>query len=135
MRAAALAGRHSRAARPGSHARGHGLAADCRALSEPGRDTADAGGATQPSRRGGHERWSGERSGDGGSTGGGIGRILALAEALAGYYLFHAARADLLRRLGRDGAAIGFGCRALSLTENAVERRYLGRRLAEVAPA
>ena len=65
----------------------------------------------------------------------GLAMVEALAEALDGYYLFHAARADLLRRLGRDGAAAEAYRRALSLTGNAVERRYLGRRLVEVAPA
>jgi RNA polymerase sigma-70 factor (ECF subfamily) len=48
------------------------------------------------------------------------------------YYLFHAARADLLRRMGNsDQALVEYG-RALKLTTNAVERRYLRRRLAEL---
>ncbi|HXJ93991.1 MAG TPA: RNA polymerase sigma factor [Terriglobia bacterium] len=53
---------------------------------------------------------------------------------LASYYLFHAARADILRRLGRSPEAADAYRRALSLTANAVERRYLRRRLHEVAP-
>ena len=53
---------------------------------------------------------------------------------LDSYYLFHAARADILRRLGRSPEAAEAYRRALSLTANAVERRYLRRRLHEVAP-
>ena len=54
-------------------------------------------------------------------------------EALEGYQHFHSARADLLRRLGRaDEAAMAYA-RALELATNAVERRFLRRRLAEVA--
>ena len=51
---------------------------------------------------------------------------------LDAYYLYHAARADLLRRLGRRLEAAAAYRRARSLTTNAVERRYLHRRLAEV---
>ena len=52
--------------------------------------------------------------------------------ALDGYHLFHAARADLLRRVGRrDEAARAYG-RALDLASNQTERRFLARRLAEV---
>ncbi len=50
---------------------------------------------------------------------------------LDSYYLYHAARADILRRLGRSAAAIQAYNQALSLTANAVERRYLRRRLSE----
>jgi RNA polymerase sigma-70 factor, ECF subfamily len=53
---------------------------------------------------------------------------------LDSYYLFHAARADILRRLGRSPEGAEAYRRALSLTANAVERRYLRRRLHEVAP-
>jgi len=56
----------------------------------------------------------------------------ALASALDGYHLYHAARADLLRRAGRSGDAAAAYRRALALTANAVERAYLERRLAEV---
>jgi RNA polymerase sigma-70 factor (ECF subfamily) len=49
------------------------------------------------------------------------------------YALYHAARADLLRRHGQFAEAIAAYDRALSLTGNAVERRYLRRRLAECA--
>ena len=63
---------------------------------------------------------------------------LALAEELApdldGYYLFHSARADLLRRLDRpEEAAIAYR-RALELTTNPHERAFLERRLGEVGP-
>jgi RNA polymerase sigma-70 factor (ECF subfamily) len=46
------------------------------------------------------------------------------------YYLLHSARADLLRRLGRDDEAAAAYRRALELATNPVERRFLERRLA-----
>jgi RNA polymerase sigma-70 factor, ECF subfamily len=49
------------------------------------------------------------------------------------YHLLHAARADLLRRLGRLVEAEAAYRRALALVENEPERRYLDRRLAELA--
>lgn len=52
--------------------------------------------------------------------------------ALDGYHLYHAARADLLRRLARKEEAIASYQFALSLTANAIERRYLRRRLEEL---
>jgi RNA polymerase sigma-70 factor, ECF subfamily len=57
-----------------------------------------------------------------------------VADPLRDYRWFHAARADLLRRLGRLSEATAAYTRALELTENAPERAYLQRRLAEVAP-
>jgi RNA polymerase sigma-70 factor (ECF subfamily) len=52
--------------------------------------------------------------------------------ALQNYYLFHASRADLLRRLRRfDEAAAAYET-ALSLTTNRVEQNYIQRRLAEI---
>ncbi|CAB1079874.1 RNA polymerase ECF-type sigma factor [Olavius algarvensis Delta 1 endosymbiont] len=52
--------------------------------------------------------------------------------AITGYYLFHAARADLLRRSGRlDEAKVAYQ-NALSLTRNDVERAYLQRRIHEI---
>jgi len=60
-----------------------------------------------------------------------IHRLGASGE-LDSYYLYHAARADLLRRIGHRDAALAAYDRALSLTINAVERRYLRRRLAEL---
>ena len=44
---------------------------------------------------------------------------------LDGYHLFHAARADLLRRLGRHDAAAEAYDAALALVGNAAERRFL----------
>ena len=55
--------------------------------------------------------------------------------ALDAYYLYHAARADLLRRLSRKKEAIAAYRDALSLTANAVERRYLRRRVNELGEA
>jgi RNA polymerase sigma-70 factor, ECF subfamily len=54
------------------------------------------------------------------------------AEALAGYHLLHATRADLLRRLGRSADAAAAYRRALELAGNPVERAFLERRLDEV---
>ncbi len=51
------------------------------------------------------------------------------------YHLFHAIRADLLRRLGRDGEAASAYAAAIALTENASERRFLERRLEQVRGA
>jgi RNA polymerase sigma-70 factor, ECF subfamily len=52
---------------------------------------------------------------------------------LDGYYLFHAIRADLLRRLGRDAeAALAYDA-AIARTENTAERDFLQRRRQEVA--
>jgi RNA polymerase sigma-70 factor (ECF subfamily) len=51
---------------------------------------------------------------------------------LEGYHLYHAARADLLRRLGRGPeAGIAYEA-ALALATNPVERRFLERRLEEL---
>jgi RNA polymerase sigma-70 factor (ECF subfamily) len=63
---------------------------------------------------------------------------LALIDALAatgyleGYHLLHAARGDLLRRLGSGAAAAKCFARALELATNSSERRFLERRLREV---
>jgi RNA polymerase sigma-70 factor (ECF subfamily) len=51
---------------------------------------------------------------------------------LDGYHLFHAARADLLRRLGRDREASKAYDDALALVGNASERRFLEARRAVV---
>jgi RNA polymerase sigma-70 factor (ECF subfamily) len=60
--------------------------------------------------------------------------IDALAEAsdLDNYHLLHAARADLLRRIGSSEEAAKSYKRALTLATNDSERRYLDRRLGEV---
>ena len=52
--------------------------------------------------------------------------------ALAGYSYFHAARADLLRRLERWSESLTAYHRALQLTTNGPERSFLARRLASV---
>jgi RNA polymerase sigma-70 factor, ECF subfamily len=63
---------------------------------------------------------------------------LALIDALAatgdldGYHLLHAARGDLLRRIGSKAAAAKSFARALQLATNSSERRFLERRLREV---
>ena len=51
---------------------------------------------------------------------------------LADYHLAHSARADLCRRLGRSTQAIASYERALALTRQEPERRFLQRRLAEL---
>ena len=57
-----------------------------------------------------------------------------LEKALRDYYLFHAARADLLRRAGRlNEASVAYNL-ALGLCQNERERVFLRRRLAEVLP-
>jgi RNA polymerase sigma-70 factor (ECF subfamily) len=64
---------------------------------------------------------------------------LAMADALAAegrlsdYVYLHSTRADLLRRLGRWTEAADAYRRAARLATNAAERRFLERRLAEVA--
>jgi RNA polymerase sigma-70 factor (ECF subfamily) len=57
--------------------------------------------------------------------------------ALADYHLFHAARADVLRRMGRREESAKSYARAVELAGNDSERRFLQRRLDEVniAPA
>jgi RNA polymerase sigma-70 factor, ECF subfamily len=51
---------------------------------------------------------------------------------LESYHLYHAARADLLRRMERKAEALESYHRGLALTTNAVEVRYLRRRIAEL---
>jgi RNA polymerase sigma-70 factor (ECF subfamily) len=71
----------------------------------------------------------------------GIERGLSMVEEIAasgelnGYYLLHAARADLLRRIGRAREAEESYRRALELVSNEVERRYLQRRVSSLAEA
>jgi RNA polymerase sigma-70 factor (ECF subfamily) len=65
---------------------------------------------------------------------------LALIEALVAtgdlddYHLLHAARADLLRRIGSAAEAAKSYERALALVTNGSERRFLERRLHELQP-
>ena len=60
-----------------------------------------------------------------------IDRILARRE-LTDYHLAHTARADLCRRLGRTADAVSAYERALALTTQAPQRRFIERRLAEL---
>jgi RNA polymerase sigma-70 factor, ECF subfamily len=57
---------------------------------------------------------------------------LAASNHLNDYHLLHAARADLLRRLGSLDEAAKSYARALALVTNDSERRFLERRLREV---
>lgn len=63
---------------------------------------------------------------------------LALIDALAAtgdldrYHLLHAARADLLRRLGSSDEAAKSYATAIGLSTNDAERRFLERRRREV---
>ena len=76
-----------------------------------------------------------------------LNRAVALAEAVSpeaglaslegldgldAYHYFHAARADLLRRLGRRAEARAAYERALALAHSEPERRFLARRVAEL---
>jgi RNA polymerase sigma-70 factor (ECF subfamily) len=54
---------------------------------------------------------------------------------LASWHYLPAARADLLRRLGRDAEAVTAYRAALELVPDGPERGYLERRLHEVEPA
>ena len=56
----------------------------------------------------------------------------SLAEALAGYHLYHSTRADLLRRAGLVDEAAEAYERARGLTRNGAEHDFLDRRLGEL---
>jgi RNA polymerase sigma-70 factor (ECF subfamily) len=58
---------------------------------------------------------------------------LEATDALAGYYLLPATRADLLRRLGRHADAANSYRQALELATTDAERGYLARRLADAS--
>ena len=58
-----------------------------------------------------------------------LAEVDELAEALDGYHLFHATRAELLRALGRTADARAADGRALELTGNPAERALLTKRL------
>jgi RNA polymerase sigma-70 factor (ECF subfamily) len=57
---------------------------------------------------------------------------LAVTGELDSYHLLHAARADLLRRMGSSSEAARSYIRALELVTSDSERRFLERRLQEV---
>jgi RNA polymerase sigma-70 factor (ECF subfamily) len=54
---------------------------------------------------------------------------LGVSGELEKYYLFHAARADILRRMGRLEDAVAAYRRALDLTGNRIEQEFLKRRI------
>jgi RNA polymerase sigma-70 factor (ECF subfamily) len=62
----------------------------------------------------------------------GLARLEPLAEPLAAYHPFHAARAELLRRAGEDRAARGAYDRAIALASNGRERAAIERRRASL---
>jgi RNA polymerase sigma-70 factor, ECF subfamily len=70
-----------------------------------------------------------------------VAEVQGLTEALAAvdrldlpdYYLFHAIRADLLRRLGRDMEAKRAYATAIALSDNAAEKTFLHRRCEALA--
>jgi RNA polymerase sigma-70 factor (ECF subfamily) len=59
----------------------------------------------------------------------GLDLLLRLEEEADGFYPYHAARADLLRRTGQYEAAADAYERAVALCTNSAERAYLQRRL------
>ena len=62
----------------------------------------------------------------------GLSLIDATRGSLQNYYLFHASRADLLRRLHRYDEATAAYITSLSLTTNQVEQNYIRRRIEEI---
>ncbi len=62
----------------------------------------------------------------------GLCLLYPLRETLAGYYPYHVALADLLRRTNQREAAADAYERALELSQNKLERAYLQRRLNEI---
>jgi RNA polymerase sigma-70 factor (ECF subfamily) len=66
----------------------------------------------------------------------GLTRIdqVGAAGGLESYHLFHAARADILRRLGRHHEAADAYREAMRLATNHVEQEYLRRRLSQLVP-
>jgi RNA polymerase sigma-70 factor (ECF subfamily) len=63
----------------------------------------------------------------------GLRALTALDDALLDYQPYHAARADLLARAGQPQAAFDAYSRAVELTTNAVERRFLEQQRAELS--
>jgi RNA polymerase sigma-70 factor, ECF subfamily len=70
---------------------------------------------------------------DGAAAGVAIVEAILQRGDLSDYRFAHAARADLYRRLGRADVARASYERALALTRQEPERRFLERRLAELA--
>lgn len=69
---------------------------------------------------------------DGPATGLALLDQLESQKAIQAYYLYHAARADLHRRLGNHKEAIDAYQRALGLTQQGPEQRFLSRRLSQL---
>ncbi|RKN47951.1 RNA polymerase sigma factor [Micromonospora endolithica] len=61
-----------------------------------------------------------------------LDEVDALADRLAGYHLWHAARADLLAALDRRSEALAAARRALELATNPAERELMSRRVGEL---
>lgn len=60
----------------------------------------------------------------------GLSELESLGDRLDGYHLYHAARGELLRRVGHPAESVAANRRALALTENPGERRLLEERIA-----
>jgi RNA polymerase sigma-70 factor (ECF subfamily) len=60
-------------------------------------------------------------------------QLIEQIEGLDRFHLLHAPRADLLKRLGRTDEAQAAYARALELASNPAERRFLRKRLRELA--
>jgi RNA polymerase sigma-70 factor (ECF subfamily) len=56
-----------------------------------------------------------------------------LEDSLSGYHLFHATRADLLRRMGRSEEAVASYRQAYLLAGNEAERQFLARRISSLS--
>jgi RNA polymerase sigma-70 factor (ECF subfamily) len=61
-----------------------------------------------------------------------LDEVDALVDRLAGYHLWHAARADLLAMLDRPSEALAAAERALELATNPAERELMSRRVGEL---
>ncbi len=68
-----------------------------------------------------------------GSIEDGLRRMDELNGSLDQYYLFHASRADLLRRLNRNAESASAYRQAAALASNQIERDFLNRRLRSVS--
>ena len=113
--------------------RGTGPAGGERRWGEAGDREGGAGGAESG---GGRERSGAGASGMRGGPAAGLAAVDAILDRgeLKDYRLAHAARAEFCRRLGRTAEARTSFERALALTRQEPERRFLERRLAEIGP-
>jgi RNA polymerase sigma-70 factor, ECF subfamily len=69
-----------------------------------------------------------------GDVEGALASVEQVGRELEGYHYLHATRAELLRRLGREGEARASYERALELVHGDAERRFLEQRLGELGP-